>query len=135
MNKINAFLIILISVFLFSCSKNDDNVTETNSLIVGTWNGVSSTFNGNNSGIPDNNIVVFHSNNKVIFTYEGFGNNGEDIFGEGTWTLNGTNLKIYWEDADPGLEVYNLQILDLTNSTLKWSTQVDGHTLTETFTR
>ncbi|GEM_PF-1393970 len=137
MKKISTFLsiFILISGILFSCSSDDDNGTENNGSIIGTWNGVSSTYNGQNAGIPDNNIVIFNSNNRVEFIYEGFGNNGQDISEEGSWTLNGTNLRIQWDDADPGLEIYNLQILELTNSTLKWSTQVDGKTLTETFSK
>ena len=126
-------ILILITTILFSCSSDDEN--GSNGQIVGTWNGVSSTYNGQNGGIPDNNIVIFSSNNRVEFIYEGFGNNGEDISELGSWTLNGNNLRIEWDDSDPGLEIYNLQIIELTNSTLKWSTIVDGGTLIETFNK
>ena len=136
MKKIITFLSIIILTMssLVSCSNDDNNDSQTNGSIIGTWNGESSTWNGQNSGIPDNNIIIFSSNSRVKFIYEGFGNNGEDISDEGNWSLNGTNLVITWDDSDPGLETANFQILELTNSKLKWSSQVDGNnTLTETF--
>jgi hypothetical protein len=135
MKKIKTYfsIFILITTIHFSCSNDDDNVN--NGQIIGTWNGISSTYNGQNAGIPDNTIVIFSSNNRVEFIYEGFGNNGEDISELGSWTLNGNNLRIEWDDSDPGLEIYNLQIIELSNSTLKWSTIIDGGTLIETFNK
>ena len=73
------YKILLVLLILTSCSSSDDNNNSEETSILGTWLGVSSTFNGNNSGVPDNNIVKFTSNNRTEFIYEGFGSNGADI--------------------------------------------------------
>lgn len=138
MKKRNLLCGILIGILTFtSCSSDDDNNDNgTDASIIGTWNGISSTFNGNNSGVPDNNIVKFTSDNRTEFIYEGFGNNGQDISEFGDWSKNGNTLTISWDDADPGNETYILQITELTENSLKWSTEISGEgTLTETFER
>lgn len=95
---------------------------------------MSSTFNGQNSGVPDNSIVKFTADNRTEFVYEGFGNNGEDITEYGDWSKNGSTLTITWDDADPGFENYILNITELTESSLKWETEISGEgTLTEAF--
>lgn len=120
-------------ITLTSCSNDDDN-NGSDASITGTWYGISSSFNGQNSGIPDNNIVKFTSNNRTEFIYEGFGINGEDISEFGDWTKNGNTLTINWDGADSGNETYILQITELTENSLKWTTEVSGEgTLTETF--
>ena len=73
------YKIFIALLILSSCSSSDDNNRLEEGSIIGIWIGVSSTFNGNNSGIPDNNIVKFTSNNRTEFVYEGFGSNGADI--------------------------------------------------------
>ena len=134
MKKINLLLTIILGITILSCSSDDSDDNETNSNLIGTWYGISSIFNGNNSGIPDNNIVKFTSDNRVEFIYEGFGNNGEDISEFGDWTENGSTLTITWDDSDPGLENYVLKILELNESTLKWQTEITNEgTLIETF--
>ena len=46
------------------------------------------------------------------------------------------NKTINWDDADAGNETYILQITELTENSLKWSTEISGEgTLTETFER
>lgn len=129
-------LLIVLTLFT-SCSSDDDNNNEeTDGDLVGTWIGVSSTFNGNNFGVPDNNIVILTSDNRAEFVYEGFGNNGEDISEFGDWSKNGNTLTINWDDADPGLDNYILTITELTESSLQWETVISGEgTLTETFER
>jgi hypothetical protein len=138
MKKRNLIYGILIGILTFaSCSSDDDNNDSgTDAYIIGTWNGTSSTFNGNNSGVPDNNIVKFTSDNRTEFVYERFGNNGEDISEFGDWSKNGNTLTINWDDADVGNETYILQITELTENSLKWSTEISAEgTLTETFER
>lgn len=126
-------IILGLFMILMSCSSDDNDNSE--SSIIGNWNGISSTYNGNNAGVPDNNIVKFTSNNRTEFIYEGFGNNGEDISEFGSWTKNGNNLTITWDDADPGNETYSLEILELSENTLKWKANVDGGILQETFSK
>ena len=138
MKKRNLICGILIGILTFtSCSSDDDNNDSgTNASIIGTWNWTSSTFNGNNSGVPDNNSVKFTSDNRTEFIYEGFGNNGQDISEFGDWSKNGNTLTINWDDADPGNETYILQIEELTENSLKWKTEISGEgTLKETFER
>ena len=138
MKKLNLLCGILIGLLIFtSCSSDDDNNDGgTDANLVGTWTGVSSTFNGNDSGVPDNSIVRFMSDNSTEFVYEDFGNNGEDIIETGTWTKSGNMLTITFDDADPGNETYVLNILVLTDSNLEWETNISGEgTLVERFER
>lgn len=128
-------LAIIFSLFILSCSNDDDNNNLSNDLIVGKWFGVSSTFNGNPSGVPDSSPIEFNSNGKVTFTYLGFGTNGEDITESGTWTKNGNDLVISWDDADPGLETTHFEITELSSNTLKWNTTADNFPVTETYSK
>lgn len=130
----NFFVLFSMFIILSSCS-SDDNTTTSGNLI-GTWIGVSSTFNGINSGVPDNNIVKFSANNRVEFVYEGFGNNGEDISDLGNWSKSGNTLTIEWDDADQGLGIFVLTITELSQTTLLWKTTIQNEgELRETFTR
>jgi len=125
---------LIVLLLITSCSSNDDNSNSEETLIIGTWTGVSSTFNGNDSGVPDNNIVKFTPNNKTEFVYEGFGSNGTDITETGSWIKNGNTLTITWDDADTGNETYVLTITELTDSSLTWKTTIAGEgELIETF--
>lgn len=138
MKKRNLICGILIGILTFTnCSSDDDNNNSgTDASIIGTWIGTSSTYNGNNSGVPDNNIVKFTSDNRTEFIYEGFGNNGEDISELGDWSKNGNTLSIFWDDADAGNKTYILQITELTENSLKWSTEISNEgTFTEIFER
>ena len=60
---------------------------------------------------------------------------GDDFSEWGDWTLNGSNLKIYWDDSDPGLEIYDTEIIELTNQKLRWKVVIDGELSEESFTR
>ena len=127
----NIFIALLL---LSSCSNSDDGISSEEGSIIGTWYGVSSTFNDNNIGIPDNNIVKFTSNNRTEFVYEGFGNNGEDISELGTWAKSGNTLTIEWDGADSGLGIYVLTITELSSNSLTWETVISGEgTLVESF--
>lgn len=128
---ITVFLLVLLT---FSCSSNDDNNDSEEGSIIGTWQGVSSTLNGNDRGVPSNSIVKFTSNNKTEFVYEGYGNNGEDITETGSWVKSGNTLTITWDDADAGLEAYVLTITELSSISLTWKTTISGEgELIETF--
>jgi len=144
MKKLNLLLTIILGITILSCSSNNENGNENNSDLIGTWYGISSTFNGGNSGVPYNNILKFTSDNRVEFIYEGFGNSGEDISDFGDWSENGNTLTITWDDSDPGLENYVLEILELTETSLKYTTDIYGEnngqevfegTLIETFSK
>lgn len=126
--------VILICFTLWSCS--DDDTSATDELLVGTWIGESSTWNGNDTGTPDSNIIIFMANHRTEFIYEGFGTNGQDISEMGSWTKSGNTLTITWDEADAGLGTYVLQIEELTASRLKWITDIQGEgTLRESYQR
>ena len=138
MRKLNLLCGLLIGFLIFtSCSSNDDiSGSGNDASLVGTWNGTSSTFNGENSGMPNNNIVRFMSDNSTEFIYEGFGNNGQDITETGSWNKSGNTLTITFDDADPGNKTYILNILELTETNLEWEANISGEgTLVERFER
>ncbi len=138
MKKLNLIYGVLIGLLIFTSCSSDDSDSEngTDVSIVGTWNGVSSSFNGNNSGVPDNNIVKFMSDNRTEFIYEGFANSGQDITETGSWSKSGNSLIITFDDADPGNEIYILNIIELTETNLEWETNISGEgTLVERFER
>lgn len=136
MKTSNLLLTLILGIILSSCSSDDSNTPLNTSNLIGTWYGISSTLNGNNTGIPDHNVMTFTVDNRVVFTYEGFGNNGEDISEYGNWVENGSTLTITWDDSDSDLENYVLEILELNQTTLKWRTEIAGEgTLIETFSK
>ena len=135
MKKLIYLATVVMTTTILSCSKNDETKSDENSII-GIWYGISSTLDGSNSGIPDNNIIEFTLENRVKFTYENFGNNDQDIIEFGSWDKNNDNVNITWDNHNSGLVNYNLQILELTDSKLKWETELSSqNTLKETFNR
>jgi hypothetical protein len=135
MKKLIYLVTFVMTTTILSCSKNDETNRDENSII-GIWYGISSTLDGNNSGVPNNNIIEFTPDNRVKFTYENFGNNGQDIIEFGSWDKNDNNINITWDNHNSGFDNYNLQIIELTDSKLKWETELSGQNiLKETFNR
>ncbi|WP_299782811.1 lipocalin family protein [uncultured Formosa sp.] len=132
--KLTYFLLIILSIFT-SCSDDDSNNTEqSNDTLIGTWLGVSSSFNEESTGIPDSTIIKFTADNRVEFIYKNFGNEGEDISEIGTWTKEDSILTITWDDADFDLDVLTLSIIELNESTLEWEYEIKNEgTLKEVY--
>ncbi|MDH7444693.1 lipocalin family protein [Aquimarina sp. 2201CG14-23] len=129
-------IFMILSMTLIACSSDDDNNLENNQGVelTGIWIKQSSLLNGNQ--VTSQDIVEFTSDNKTIFTYKSSGANGADVLETGKWSKNNNDLTVTWDDADPGSEVYELEITELTETTLKWSTVISGEgTLVETFTK
>lgn len=101
-----------------NCSNNDDNEsteqTVTQNNILGKWYSDSSN--------PDNINLEFLSSGRVTFTYIGSPN----VIESGDWSISNNTLKIHWDSADPGHENWSAEILNLTNSQLKWKEKIDG---------
>ena len=117
------YALLVLALFLNSCSKDDNSID----LLVGSWFAVEGSYNGNNYGPADHNIIKFTSSNRAVFIYEGFGNRGEDISEVGDWEKNGEMLNIIWDESDPGLEILELEILKLTSTKLIWKDKDYGH--------
>lgn len=142
--KLTHGLLIILAIFT-SCS-SDDKDSNGNEYLIGTWTGITRTFDWNSSEIPGYNyspgynIVKFTSDQRTEFIYKEYGINGEDISEFGNWSKKGNTLTITWDEADPGLEKYILTITELTENSLKWENLVNMKetpigTLTETFTK
>lgn len=116
---------LLLALFIFTaCSSDDDNTSQTGeSGLLGVWHSVPNAI--------DDLTLEFTSNNRVHFTYHEF----DDLIESGDWELNGNNLKIYWDEADEGNEIYYLEILELTDTNLKWKVNIDGDDYIESYVR
>lgn len=132
MKKIFSLLVVLV---LISCSSpNDDSNTPISDTPIGIWNLQEALLNG--SKVSSQDIVEFTSNNRTKFTYKKYGNNGQDIFENGSWKMTGNSLTITWDEADPGKKIYVIEILELTSTSLKWKTVIPNEgTLIETFSK
>jgi hypothetical protein len=117
-------LLYLFLALTLACSNeaNDDN---SESLLLGEWQYDS------NPGYGD---PTFYEDGRVKFHY--FSEAWGDNFSEwGDWTLSGSSLKIFWDESDPGLEVYDTTVLELTTSKLVWKVDIDGELSQESFTK
>ena len=129
MKNINFLFGLLFVLFIFTgCSSEDDssNSTEESNLF-GLWY--------SEPNADPEMTLEFTQNYRTHFTYHEFGNNGQDITESGDWELNGNNLKIYWDESDEGNEIYNVEILELTDSTLKWKVNIDDNYYIESYVR
>lgn len=125
MKKINFLLFLLVSLSLAGCSNDDNNDFLKHRLLIGEWNKVYENYSAG---------PIFYNNGRVKYRYIFPGPNISDVYGD--WTLSGDNLKIFWDFSDPGLEVYNTIILELTETQLVWKViRVDGIEIEETFTK
>lgn len=129
MKTVNLFTGLLLALFVIVGCSNDDNNTALieESKLIGLWHSEPSA--------DPEMTLEFTTSHRTHFTYHEFGNNGQDITESGDWELNGNILKIYWDDSDEGLEVYNVNILELTDAKLKWKVNIDGDDYIETYTR
>ncbi len=142
MNKVTKVITILFfASIMLACSSDDDNNTSTDGNIVGTWKLEAQFLNGEDRNINDcqkNENVKFESNGTVSYTYYTYfsTNCNIDVIETGTWVKNGNDLTITWDDADAGLAIYNLNILELSNTTLRWSTSLGSEgTLEERYSK
>jgi hypothetical protein len=123
MKKTSLYFLLLISLILSSCSSDDDNESNTEGSIIGLWEIESATYNG--QAINDTETVFFMNDNTVRFEYVG------DGFGNATWTKSGTQLVMVFGDPEP----FVVEILELTDTRLKWRENDNGDILIETFTK
>lgn len=129
MKTVNLFLGLLLALCTITgCSSDDENTNSVEeSKLIGLWYSEPSA--------DPEMTLEFTTSHRTHFTYHEFGNNGQDIKESGDWELNGNTLKIYWNDSDEGLDIYNANILELTDTKLKWRVNIDGDDYIETYTR
>lgn len=128
MRNTNFLFLLLATLFIFTgCSSDDDSTSTEESTILGVWHSESSA--------DPEMTLEFIENHRTHFTYHEFGNNGQDVTESGDWELNEDNLKIFWDESDEGNEIYNVEILELTDSTLKWKVNIDGSNYIEVYVR
>tara|TARA_R110000822_G_C15301999_1_gene492045 strand:- start:958 stop:1350 length:393 start_codon:yes stop_codon:yes gene_type:complete len=128
--KGNRFIcaIVIVSSLFFACSKDSNNDVESEisaDLLIGEWQFDSD---------PGYGDPTFYGNGRVEFHYfkEAW---GDDFSEWGDWTLKESNLKIFWEDTDPDLEIYDTNIIKLTKTNLLWKVVIDGEMREESFTK
>ena len=121
MKKIILCKIIIGLIILASCSNNDDSDLKSDSII-GNWIVTESKFGENDINSQD--IVIFDSDNRVEFTYE---RPDGDLILVGNWTKTNNTINIKWDDLPDFPAIY--EILELTNSTMKWKSDDIQETL------
>lgn len=134
-------IIISLAILSFSCSSDEGSSTESEVNLVGTWNLEAQFLNGDDRNINEcqmNENLTFGSDGAVSYTYyTHFSSNCNiDAVEIGTYVREENNVRINWDDADEGLEVYQLEILELNDSTLRWRANLGSEgTLEENYTR
>lgn len=125
MRKLLVLTLISSISFFYYCSSDDNNNEISENLLIGKWE-----FDDD----PGYGDPTFYDNGRVEFHYykEEW---GDDFSAWGDWSLNQNNLKIFWDDSDPGLEIYDTEILELTNQNLRWKVEIDGKMSEESFSR
>lgn len=124
------FLLLFMAVTVFSsCSSDDSQALRSEpineNLLIGAWQ-----FDAD----PGYGDPTFFENGRVEVKYFD-ADTGDDFSEMGDWTLEGNNLKIMWDESDPGSEVYDTQILELSETKLRWEVEIDGELSEETFTK
>jgi|TARA_R110002051_G_scaffold230597_1_gene292584 hypothetical protein len=117
MKKLNIICGLLIGfLILLSCSSNDNNESENDALIIGTWNGKTTS----DGEIPENDIIKFNSNNTVTFICRSIcmKYNGIESSVSGTWELNKNILSLFWDEDD----VEHITVSEITKYTLTLKT-------------
>lgn len=128
------FFFSALTVFtLISCSDNDSSNTNTsdNSLL-GTWQLSETSLNDESftlSACEKQNTIQFTDAGRVTFVYylgSNSSNCNTDAVETGDWVKQGNNITITWDESDAGLEVYRLNVTELSGNTLKWKTTITG---------
>ncbi|GGW39144.1 lipocalin family protein [Arenibacter certesii] len=117
MKKLNLICGLLIGfLILTSCSSNDNDERENDALIIGTWNGKTTS----DGEIPENDIITFNSNNTATFICRSFciEYNGIESSVDGTWELNKNILSLFWDEND----VEHITVSEITKYTLTLKT-------------
>lgn len=117
-----------LAILISSCSKSDENgKIENKNSIIGTWITSESRLNG--MEVNSQEKVKF-TENSVSFYYN------SNISESGKYSISNDIITIKWDESDPGMEEYILNIIELNDTTLKWEADISGEgNLKETLKR
>lgn len=117
--KTTFFLIVIISLSLFSCTEcDDDNAPIALNRLYGTWVLQKSVLNGEE--VISQDKVEITADSTAYFTFVDVGPNGEDSIDYGDCYTVERTLIINWTENLPEERVSKYQILELTSTKLKW---------------
>jgi hypothetical protein len=132
MKKIILFFVL---IGLFSCSSSDSSSSVDMTQLVGTWLLDNAKLDGED--VDSSYKIQFTSSQRANFYYLNPTSNttyGPDIIENGDYSINGNSVTISWDDFDPGNEITQYQILELTSTKLKVKSFISGEgTLIETY--
>ena len=130
--KKSILLLAVVFTTLFSCSKSDDNSSQSQGSIVGKWKLQSSSSGTLSTCNLDNATYQFFANNTAIETdgHLSGSNCVQSTYNE-TYTLN-NNVIIIKEVGYTGTDVsqFTFNVLELTSSSLKLKYVPTGNILT-----
>ena len=116
-----------------SCSKINELenlVTPNSEKISRVWHLQKQFINGVEQQVSDctlENLFDIADNNILIFYKHALnGNNCVSLNIDGQWSLVGNTLTINWSEPISGISSYQIEILELNSSTLKWKREING---------
>ncbi|WP_330442274.1 lipocalin family protein [Flavobacterium sp. C4GT6] len=126
------FLASIAFLALSSCSGDDNNSTTPQTSLTGTWQLQETSLNNEAFELSPcqlQNTIEFTDTGRVTFRYY-YGNNTEscqtDAIETGDYIKNGNTVTITWDESDEGMEVYQLTVTELSDTNLKWQTNITG---------
>lgn len=136
--KKSILVFALLTFSLFSCSSNDKESSSVDSnQIVATWLLVNAKLDG--AEVTSSYKIQFTSDNRAKFSYRNPTSNttfGADDVENGNYTFKDSNLTIMWDSYDPGHEITQYQIIELTSTKLIIKSVISGEgTLVETYAK
>ncbi|WP_284652056.1 lipocalin family protein [Flavobacterium terrisoli] len=127
----------LFVLFLLSCSDSDcedDAATADINKLYGEWILQKSELNGDE--VNSHDIAEFTSDTFAKFTHTDEGQNNTDVIDNGAFHIVENTLIINWNNNIDGHSVTKYQILELTETILRWKIVVPHvGTHIETFSR
>ena len=138
--KKNIVFFLITFLTLSSCSKSEDSVNVASidkTQLAATW--LLNTAELNGKTVSSSYKIQFTSQARTKFYYKNPTSNttfGPDVIENGGYLLSDNALKVTWDSADPGLEIAQYQILELSSSKLILKSVISGEgTLIETYSK
>lgn len=126
-------LLFGILIALNSCTiidELDDQTTPNYKKITQVWHLQKQFIDGIEQQVSDctlENLFDITDNNILLF-YKHELNNADCVSStiSGRWNVNGNSFTIDWDEPISGITSYEIEILELTNTTLKWKREISN---------